>query len=870
MQRVGRYILATLTMAVACLAFPPTDARALVLHEGSTGAAAHPADATIGRWSYNGSCVAVASDMVLTTRHQGGGIGAEVVFGGNTYEVVELFLHTEADLRLARVVPTSGGGDLDAVDLYTVSLDPKAMDETDYTAVIGGYGKGRGANLYEGDVHYGYAWASGTNTVLRWGENAIDATVPAPSTSNGYASALVGADFDPSGAAGAEAAEAATAEYDSGGGWFVYVTATADPGWYLAGLTRGAQHAVEGESWFRQPSGDPPGDGMDAVRTSHYAAWIDAVRDPHEWITDGDGIWLDDDNWSTTAPDEVERWAVFGNGISEPRTITLDQQVTIGALRIDAGQPYRFTDGAGPAHWLVFESDEDVARIEIDRLNQAGCDGAHRIETTVWLRSPLEVNQRSSGEFTLAGTVTGNGSITKRGGGTLVLAADNAGTLSSEHFVEQGTLCAAHPNALGSGRVWLDGGDLRLRADADALFPNDVEAEADTDLYVEPLTGGSGAVLSIGSFKAVGGLTIRAVGSGGCGLGVDGWTRFFLAAEDVCTLETVDADVRLGPVQVAIGTLRKTGSADLIFAATDADDLDFWDGSRLQVQDGTVRFHADAGADDRRYLTVTAETGAAVAFGAAQHLAGLHVAGGTVTCLGDGGHTLVTGDLVMDEAGGVPDGLLDLTDNNLVVDYDGDGTDAYNNLVAAVKNAWNGGAWDGAGVTCDGDAGTWALGVADNAGDDFATVADLEGEAVDGTSILVRYTFYGNANLDDRVDAADMSQLLGHFGTAEANPDDVMPWFLGNCNYDDRVDAADLSKLLGNWGSVEEAPTGSSPDPLMPDDPVVAVDTAAVDDGAALRVPVGSVLPEPATLLLAAAGALAVLARRGRVGRRSV
>jgi hypothetical protein len=234
------------------------------------------------------------------------------------------------------------------------------------------------------------------------------------------------------------------------------------------------------------------------------------------------------------------------------------------------------------------------------------------------------------------------------------------------------------------------------------------------------------------------------------------------------------------------------------------------------------------------------------------------VSNGTATCLPDGAHTLVTGELDIDGT----DNLLDLTDNSLVVDYDPT-PNPYGDVVAAVKAAWNSGAWDGAGITCDGDAGTWALGVADNADPDFPTRTDLGGKTVDATSVLVRYTFYGNTNLDDRVDAADLSKLLGEFGTIAPTPDEVMPWFAGNFNYDDRVDAADLSKLLGNWGNVEPGAGGGALEPLMSEAPPEPLEAPAE----ALFVSM-ALVPEPATLLLAASGALAVLARRRGADRR--
>ncbi|MFO8013290.1 MAG: hypothetical protein R6X20_08300, partial [Phycisphaerae bacterium] len=180
-----------------------------------------------------------------------------------------------------------------------------------------------------------------------------------------------------------------------------------------------------------------------------------------------------------------------------------------------------------------------------------------------------------------------------------------------------------------------------------------------------------------------------------------------------------------------------------------------------------------------------------LALAAAENLARLDVQAGTVRLTGAA--PLVTRHLAVDTAAGA---LLDLMENNLIVDYD-PSPNTHDEVLAAVKSAWASGGWDGSGITCDGDAGTFALGVADNADTEFPTRNYLEDETipVDESSILVRYTLYGNANLDDRVDAADLNKVLINYGEILADPGDIMPWFLGNFNYDDRVDAADLNRV---------------------------------------------------------------------------
>ena len=257
-------------IAAISLLYAGKAAVGVVLHPGGEPNLAvwkdRPDANVVGRWGNNASCVAVSSNSIITTRHQGGGVGTSVAIGGNTYSVEQIWNYSDADLRVAKL---SGANLTSFVSLYTNT------DEESKSIVIGGYGKGRGSILDD----YGYTWAGSSNQIQRWGQNTIDYN--SIGGGGGYISYVIGADFDGHGTPGAEEYEAVIAEWDSGGGWFIYDSNSNE--WKAAGLSHGVEHF--GESWY-----DPP-DGMDAVRISSYAAWIFGIIHPPGDLTGDD--WVD-------------------------------------------------------------------------------------------------------------------------------------------------------------------------------------------------------------------------------------------------------------------------------------------------------------------------------------------------------------------------------------------------------------------------------------------------------------------------------------------------------------------------------------------------------------------------------------------------
>jgi hypothetical protein len=68
------------------------------------------------------------------------------------------------------------------------------------------------------------------------------------------------------------------------------------------------------------------------------------------------------------------------------------------------------------------------------------------------------------------------------------------------------------------------------------------------------------------------------------------------------------------------------------------------------------------------------------------------------------------------------------------------------------------------------------------------------GQSVDATTVLLRFTAAGDANLDGTVDTLDFNSLAAHFGgTGER-------WSHADFNYDGVVDTLDFNALAANFG----------------------------------------------------------------------
>ena len=178
-------------------------------------------------------------------------------------------------------------------------------------------------------------------------------------------------------------------------------------------------------------------------------------------------------------------------------------------------------------------------------------------------------------------------------------------------------------------------------------------------------------------------------------------------------------------------------------------------------------------------------------------------------------------------AGGAsPAGKLDLSKGGAVFEYST--VSVASTVSALLDSGYGSGNWDGNGIVSSDAAAspsTHAVGWAESSA--LGSPATFLGQAVDSTSVLVRYTRQGDANLDGTTGLADFS-LVG------ANYNQPGTWNTGDFNYDGLTGLGDFSLLAANYN--QSAGSGVSGRP--------------------------GAVPEPATLGLLAAAAILGLRRR--------
>ena len=182
-------------------------------------------------------------------------------------------------------------------------------------------------------------------------------------------------------------------------------------------------------------------------------------------------------------------------------------------------------------------------------------------------------------------------------------------------------------------------------------------------------------------------------------------------------------------------------------------------------------------------------------------------------------------------------GSLDLTNNHLIINFSG--SDPISTIRGYLTTGYAAGAWNGNGI--DTSAATSGLGLG------YADGSDGVVSGLSSGQIEVKYTLYGDANLDGVVNGADFTILASNLGKS------VTGWDKGDFNYDGVVSGSDFTLLTANLGKQANGADVSLP----------ASDFAAIDAFAAANGLMADV-PEPRSGMLLIVGGFGILMRRRR------
>jgi hypothetical protein len=204
-------------------------------------------------------------------------------------------------------------------------------------------------------------------------------------------------------------------------------------------------------------------------------------------------------------------------------------------------------------------------------------------------------------------------------------------------------------------------------------------------------------------------------------------------------------------------------------------------GDVIHVLSGTLFAHGDLGGGGSPEPSVFLSGGARATFDVSQHLAGLNIADGATATFFAGGSHLYTRSL---EING--DGVLDLADNDLLVDYTG--ANPYATIFIYVITGRRSGTSGIISLPREEDR---VHALADNA---EWSKASFHGISIDATTIVAKYTYFGDGNLDGAVTGDDYVSVDANLGSGDS-------WLEGDFNFSGTTTGDDYVAIDANLGN---------------------------------------------------------------------
>jgi hypothetical protein len=203
-------------------------------------------------------------------------------------------------------------------------------------------------------------------------------------------------------------------------------------------------------------------------------------------------------------------------------------------------------------------------------------------------------------------------------------------------------------------------------------------------------------------------------------------------------------------------------------------------------------------ASDAANESIIVGTGAAVTFGASQHLTALTLDGNaTATLAPSGNRFLQAGALILSATS-----KLDLADNDLIVS-----SGSFTTIRAAVFQGFGAGATSG--ITSSMSNGSQILALFDNA---LVHASSWNGQSLAPNAIVGKYTYFGDVNFDGQVTGDDYTVIDSNLNTT---PPVGLEWLSGDANLDGVVSGDDYTTIDSNLGLGSGNPLSHSHDAVL-------------------------------------------------------
>jgi len=546
--------------------------------------------------------------------------------------------------------------------------------------------------------------------------------------------------------------------------------------------------------------------GAAGVNSSSFSVAVPAAVANGNWLPAVGGSWNSSANWSNgIIPNANGASATFATA-SQASTVSLDSHITVGSITFSSANSYTITPGTGGI--LTLNNNGSSALVTT-------YSGSHTISAPMVLASSAVFSAISHGDsLYLSGNISGSGSLT---------AFDQGGSAGGQF--PPSNIVLSGSNTYTGGTI-VSGGNLQLGS-ATAL-------PVGTALSLNAVDLPSG-VLDLNGFPATVSSLVVTTGSNTANLGANG--------------QIINTSITPG---VTTLTYAGNSSSPSVFTGSISDSNASGGGTTaLAVTSGSLTL-----TNTNTYAGSTTVTGAKLTLGTLLYNFNINTYYGASTLpagtnLNIGSGASVVASTVLNNSAPAEYavtvgslsvlGKLDLNNNALVVHNSSVGA-----VTALLASGYNGGKWNGTtGIVSSTAAADsthlTALGVILNNTDGstplFGSSSNLglfDGTSPLATDVLVKYTYYGDTNLDGVVDGTDYSRIDNAFTNNQnsSNPK-LTGWFNGDFNYDGIINGSDYA-LIDNAFNQQGASLAS------------AVATAQIG---------GTSVPEPACF-----GAIAVAA----------